>query len=64
MPKYDIEVELVGQDGNALNLIGLVRRAIAKNVGDDESRDFVTAAMKQPSYEALLVFINETVNVS
>lgn len=64
MPKYDIEVELVGQDGNALNLIGLVRRAIAKNVGDNESRDFVTAAMKQPSYEALLVFISETVNVS
>lgn len=64
MPKYDIDVKLLGEDGNALHLIGLTRRAIAKQVGDDQSRDFVNEAMKKGSYSELLAFINETVNVT
>lgn len=59
----DLTVKLVGEDGNAFNLIGLVSRAIRKAHGEQAGKDFCQRAMEMPSYEALLVFLQETVNV-
>lgn len=46
MAKYDITVQLTGTDGNAMSLIGTVRRALRTNgVSDDELTEFVDDAM-------------------
>lgn len=63
MPKYDIAVKLLGEDGNAFNLIGITRREIAKRVGPAEAKDFVETATQCKSYSELLAFIQETVDV-
>lgn len=63
MPKYDITVQLVGEDGNASSLIGKVAKAIRRHAGDDAAKAFVNEAMSQPSYEHLLGLLQETVNV-
>ena len=34
-PKYDIEVQLTGTDGNAFAIMGQVQRAIKHSVGED-----------------------------
>ena len=46
-PKYpDIEVELVGKDGNAFAIIGRVKNALkAKGVPSETVREFVKEAM-------------------
>ena len=63
MPKYDITVKLLGKDGNAFNLIGIVRRAIDEHAGPEAAKEFVNEATSQPSYQHLLGLIVETVNV-
>lgn len=46
MPKYNIPVQLLGEDGNAMVLISKVRRALVKaSVREDEVSKFVTEAM-------------------
>lgn len=46
-PRYpDIEVRLVGEDGNALAVIGRVTRALRRNgVDDEEVNEFQQTAM-------------------
>lgn len=55
MPKYpDIEVTLSGQDGNALHVVGTVRRALEKNdVPRTEVLEFVQEALSG-DYDHLL----------
>ncbi len=60
----DVEVELVGTDGNAFALIGLVQKAIRREVGIEQSKAFSAEALKQGSYDELLQFILSTVEVS
>lgn len=36
MPKYDVTVKLIGEDGNAWNVIGLVGKAL-KAAGADQT---------------------------
>ena len=64
-PLYPIDVQLVGTDGNAFALIGKVGAALVDGeVPDDAVSEFVNEAMEQKSYDDLLNFLAETVNVS
>ena len=46
MPKYDICIPLVGQDGNAFAVIGAVQRALRKaGVHQDEINQYLKDAM-------------------
>ena len=65
MPKYNIDVELVGQDGNVFNLIALVRRALQKNnIPVAEIQEFVKKVKSTSSYNEALMVIMNTVNVT
>lgn len=59
----DVQVELIGQDGNAFNLIGLTAKAMKRAGHVAEADAFVTEAMEQESYDHLLQFIMATVEV-
>lgn len=62
--KYpDVRVRLVGQDGNAYAIIGAVQRALRDQVGPDAAAAYTAAAMKSASYDELLVFTMQTVEV-
>lgn len=58
-----VTVELIGQDGNAFNLIGLTARALRREVSPDAADAFTSEAMESESYEDLLAFIQATVHV-
>ena len=55
LPKYpDLTVRLSGGDGNALAIIGAVRRALKREVGRDAAAEWTAAAWQCQSYDALL----------
>lgn len=58
-----VTVKLVGTDGNAFALIGRVQKAIKSEVGVEAAREFANTAMSQGSYDDLLRFIMDTVEV-
>ena len=64
MPKYDVDVQLSGQDGNAFMVIGRVRVAL-KSIGvkGKELDEFSNEAMSG-DYDHLLTTCAEWVNVS
>lgn len=59
----EVEVELIGQDGNAFNLIGIVSKALERNVDSQAALQFRSAAMFASSYDELLALIQRTVTV-
>jgi hypothetical protein len=63
-PKYDVEVELIGHDGNAFLLLGKVRRAL-KQAGapKEEIEKFLEEAMSG-DYDHLLATCMDWVEVS
>ena len=63
-PKYpDIEVELVGEDGNAAYIIGKVRKALRRaGVPQDEIKEF-TSEVTSGNYDHVLQTVMKTVNV-
>ena len=64
MPKYpNVCVKLIGEDGNAFSIIGAVNRALRREVSREAAAEFMHEAMRQPSYDALLRFVMETVEV-
>lgn len=63
MAKYDVDVQLTGQDGNAFAIIGAVSRAIRKVAGPEAADEWCKEAMSSESYDALLNLCCETVNV-
>lgn len=64
-PQYpDVTVELVGQDGNAFGVIGRVRKAIQRAHGGEAAKAFSDAAFECDSYDALLMFVMRTVDIS
>jgi len=64
-PTYpSVEVELIGQDGNVFNLIGTVANAIRREVSSEAASQFSSVAMRQESYDEVLQFIMNTVEVS
>lgn len=64
MPKYDVTVKLTGLDSNAYNLIGAVRVALRKaGVSAEEIKKFTEEATNTGSFDELLRFLMETVDV-
>lgn len=63
--KYpNIEVNLIGQDGNSFVILGLVKRALLKNgVSGDETNEFMQEAMSG-DYNHLLTTCMDWVTVN
>lgn len=61
--KYDIEVELVGGDGNAFMIIGRVTKAIRREVSAEAADEFTQEATSCESYDDLLQLVMRTVEV-
>lgn len=62
MVKYpNVKVRLLGEDGNAFNLIGLTQSAIERDHSREAAAEFTSTAMACESYDALLTLIQETV---
>jgi hypothetical protein len=64
MPKYDIEVELVGHDGNAFAIMGKVKDALKRNGASSEDIDEYMKESMSGDYDNLLRTAMEWVNVS
>lgn len=64
MPKYDIEVQLTGNDGNAFAIIASVRSAL-KNAGatTEELTQYSQESMRD-DYDNLLRVASEWVNIA
>jgi hypothetical protein len=64
MPKHDIEVELVGCDGNAFAVMGKVKEALQREgVSSAEISEYMKESMSG-DYDNLLRTAMEWVNVS
>ena len=64
MPKYpDITVELVGQDGNAFNLLGLCLRAMRKAGLPKEKEDAFYKEATSGNYDHVLATCMDWFNV-
>ncbi len=62
-PNYDISVKLIGENGNAFNIIGKVRKEMKRNgVSNDEIDLFINEAMSG-DYDNLLRTCMKYVNV-
>ena len=59
----DISVQLVGQDGNIFNLMGIVSRALCENGFGDEVDAFVSEVTSSNSYHEALAIIMQWVDV-
>jgi hypothetical protein len=64
MPKYpDIEVELVGQDGNAFAILGAVQKALKRNGVPKEEIDQFFKEATSGDYDNLLRVAMDWVDV-
>lgn len=63
MAKYDIDVKLIGTDGNAFSIMAKVNKALQKaGVSKDERDQYMAEAMSS-DYDNLLRVTQEWVNV-
>ena len=58
----DVEVELIGQNGNAFLIIGKVRRAL-KSAGEDEAADAFVDEATSGDYDHLLRTVHSYVTI-
>lgn len=63
MSKYDVCVQLTGQDGNVFSIIGRVSKALKKAGENEAANEFINAAMDCEDYNAVLRLCMETVEV-
>jgi hypothetical protein len=63
MPKYDVEVQLVGNDGNAFAIMGAVQSALKKAGASKEELDEYLADSMSGDYDNLLRVAMEWVEV-
>lgn len=56
-------VQLLGQDGNVFNLIGLVSQALRRASLPEKAKEFSERAFRAGSYDEVLVLIQEYVEV-
>jgi hypothetical protein len=63
MAKYDIEVELIGQDGNAFAIMGAVSRELKRAGVSKEERDAYFTEATSGDYNHLLRVTSEWVNI-
>jgi hypothetical protein len=62
--KYpNVTVQLIGEDGNAFNLIGRVAHELRVAIGRKAEMEFKTQAFECSSYDELLALIIQTVIV-
>ena len=54
MPKYDVKVELVGEDGNAFAIMGKVTRALRRHGVEKLVRDQYFVEATKGDYDNLL----------
>ena len=64
-PKFpNISVELIGVDGNAYNVLGIVKKALERaGVSEEEVSEFYTEATSG-DYNKLLATVMDTVEVT
>ena len=62
-PKTEVVVELIGQDGNVFNLIGIVSRKLKREGHRDLAQEFSSKAMNQASYDDVLNLIQDYVTI-
>jgi hypothetical protein len=62
-PKFDTEVELVGEDGNAFAIMGKVSRAIRKAGGSEEDVKVYQEEAMSGDYNNLLQVTMKTVHI-
>lgn len=62
MPKTNIRVKLIGEDGNAFFILGKVREALIKNGRKDLVEEFMKEA-KSGDYNHLLATVMEYVEI-
>lgn len=63
MPKFDVEVELVGQDGNAYAIMGAIKKALRKAGATNEQVDQYLSESMSGDYNNLLSVATEWVEV-
>ena len=63
-PTYPVEVELVGHDSNAFNVIARVARVLRREVSPEAASEYTDAAMDCGSYDELLAYTMATVHVT
>jgi hypothetical protein len=63
MPKYDITVPLIGEDGNAYAILGRVSRALGRAGADKSEKDAYVAEATAGDYDNLLQVTMKWVNV-
>ena len=59
----EITVQLVGQDGNVFNLMGIVANALRKNGFGEEVQEFITEVTSSQSYHEVLAIMMRWVDV-
>lgn len=62
MPKTNIRVKLIGEDGNAFFILGKVREALIKNGRKDLVEEFMKEAQSE-DYDHLLATVMEYVEI-
>ena len=63
-PRYDVEVELVGHDGNVNNIIARVAAELRQKVSPAAATEFIEQATSSESYDAVLQLVIQTVHVT
>jgi hypothetical protein len=64
MAKYDIDVDLIGNDGNAFSIMGAVTKAMRRAGVSREEQDQYFKEATAGDYNQLLVTTMKWVNVS
>lgn len=62
-PKTDLEVTLVGEDGNIFNLVGLTSKELKRNGYREYAQELNARLHEQKSYEEALNLISEYVTI-
>lgn len=62
--KQKPDCELIGQDGNIFNLMGIASRTLRRNGMADEATEMCNRIQKSGSYESALCIISEYVNIT
>ena len=63
MPKTNVTVKLVGEDGNVFNIISKVSRELKRAGFKDEAKQFQAEAFRCRSYDEVLKLVFEYVDV-
>lgn len=63
MAKLNLEVKLIGEDGNIFNLMGIVSREMKRNGYQNQIKEFTDDITSSNSYDEALAKIMDWVNI-